>query len=318
MPSDPLARSDIWTGAPNEAEYDAVYAAVTATERGRWFLTEYANRNRHADTGALIDAIARVEEALRSGRTGHAAAPVPDLSAAAERIQDIAFMLRERAADAALCDALETAAREIGAACARGNAGPLSAAAAPTNGSQPAAVSRYGATATSDGDPLSICGLFTMDLSEREKFTEAIAALAQPVSSSADTVGTSSTAHDETAREIPSSDNQPAYEPVSGTPTDARPRWYIEPPDFAFHTAARDANQPPAALTSEDGQAHSLLPQAQLLPGPQDDPADLFEQPAAASAGAAPPVRAVPRPAPPDPLAAIRALSEEEVIALFS
>jgi len=69
MSSDPLARPDIWTGAPNEAEYDAVYAAVTATERGRWFLSEFANRNRHADTDALTGALARVEAAIRGERT---------------------------------------------------------------------------------------------------------------------------------------------------------------------------------------------------------------------------------------------------------
>jgi len=45
----PAARSDILTGAPNDTEYDAVYAAVTATERGRRFLTEFAKRNRHAE-----------------------------------------------------------------------------------------------------------------------------------------------------------------------------------------------------------------------------------------------------------------------------
>jgi hypothetical protein len=46
MSNTPLARSDILKGAPNDTEYDAVYAAVTATERGRWFLTEFAKRNR--------------------------------------------------------------------------------------------------------------------------------------------------------------------------------------------------------------------------------------------------------------------------------
>src|SRR3984885_14058989 len=66
MSSDPLAQADIWTGAPNDTEYDAVYAAVTATERGRWFLTEFANRNRHADTGLLVAAIARIESAVHA------------------------------------------------------------------------------------------------------------------------------------------------------------------------------------------------------------------------------------------------------------
>lgn len=138
MSSDPLARSDIWTEVPSDTEYDAVYAAVTTTERGRWFLTEYASRNRHADTVVLMAALARVEAAIRGegpaapavvlGRdlTAMAAAirrietlivadraGMSDVGAAAERILDIAFGLRESAADAALCDALDAAAREI-------------------------------------------------------------------------------------------------------------------------------------------------------------------------------------------------------------
>ena len=42
---------------------------------------------------------------------------LPDVSAAAERLADIAFELRERGADAALCDALDAAVREICTAC---------------------------------------------------------------------------------------------------------------------------------------------------------------------------------------------------------
>ncbi len=113
MSSESLARSHIWAGPPNEAEYDDVCAAVMATERGRWFLTEYASRNRNTDTHAVLGALARVEAALRNGQTTQAPAQAVDIAAAAERIQDIAFMLRERPADAALCDALDAAVREI-------------------------------------------------------------------------------------------------------------------------------------------------------------------------------------------------------------
>ena len=120
MANDPLALSGIDVGLPQEAEYDAVYAAVTATERGRWFLTEFANRNRHADTDSLIAAIARIEAAVRSDAPAKQSARLPDISAAAERLADIAFGLRERAADATLCDALDAAVREICAACGGG------------------------------------------------------------------------------------------------------------------------------------------------------------------------------------------------------
>src|ERR1700681_2300045 len=66
MSKDPLALPAITAGASHEAEYDAVYAAVTATERGRWFLTEFGNRNRQADTHLVIAALPRIEASIRA------------------------------------------------------------------------------------------------------------------------------------------------------------------------------------------------------------------------------------------------------------
>ena len=42
-------------------DYDAIEAAVMETSRGRWFLSEYARRNRNADTGQIIDKLDRLE-----------------------------------------------------------------------------------------------------------------------------------------------------------------------------------------------------------------------------------------------------------------
>jgi hypothetical protein len=50
---------------PSEADYDVIFAAVMESERGRRFLTEYARRNRHADTQLLLGAINRIAVALR-------------------------------------------------------------------------------------------------------------------------------------------------------------------------------------------------------------------------------------------------------------
>lgn len=52
----------------DEADYEAIEAAVMETQRGRWFLAEYARRNRTADTGMLLEAIGRLENAVRSER----------------------------------------------------------------------------------------------------------------------------------------------------------------------------------------------------------------------------------------------------------
>jgi chemotaxis regulatin CheY-phosphate phosphatase CheZ len=50
----------------SEADFEAIAAAVNETERGRWFLAEYARRNRHADTERVLEAVARLERSLAS------------------------------------------------------------------------------------------------------------------------------------------------------------------------------------------------------------------------------------------------------------
>ena len=53
---------------PGEADYDAIREAFLETSRGRWFLGEYAKRNRNADTSMVLDAVARIEETLAAQR----------------------------------------------------------------------------------------------------------------------------------------------------------------------------------------------------------------------------------------------------------
>ena len=53
---------------PGEADYDAIREAFMETSRGRWFLGEYAKRNRNADTSMVLDAVARIEETLAAQR----------------------------------------------------------------------------------------------------------------------------------------------------------------------------------------------------------------------------------------------------------
>src|SRR5271155_1406997 len=68
-----LALTDILTALRDGADYDAICAVVMASEGGRWFLSEFANRNRHADTQMLVDALARVEAAIRGEAAPQAA-----------------------------------------------------------------------------------------------------------------------------------------------------------------------------------------------------------------------------------------------------
>jgi hypothetical protein len=148
MPSDPLPLPDILAAQPSDADYEAVYTEVMATDRGRRFLAEYANRTRHPETHRLVSTIARLEAAmhddprpqmpvafargladlaitigqieavlLTSGTSGR------DVHFAVERIEDIAMALRQHEVEAALCDTLEAAIREVGEAIVRNDAG---------------------------------------------------------------------------------------------------------------------------------------------------------------------------------------------------
>ena len=58
-----------------EAEYEAIHAEIAGTERGRWFLSEHAKRNRAADTDRLVSSLVRAGAAMgqrrRLARTNH-------------------------------------------------------------------------------------------------------------------------------------------------------------------------------------------------------------------------------------------------------
>jgi len=46
----------------SDLDFDTIEAAVMETARGRWFLKEYARRNRHADTQAVLEALDRLKD----------------------------------------------------------------------------------------------------------------------------------------------------------------------------------------------------------------------------------------------------------------
>lgn len=81
---------------PSEADYDAIRDAFMETTRGRWFLTQYAARNRNADTTMVLDAVARIEADI--------AARAPATPSPAELIAAIRPLIAEArsAADAAM------------------------------------------------------------------------------------------------------------------------------------------------------------------------------------------------------------------------
>lgn len=133
---------------PSEADYDAIRDAFMETSRGRWFLTEYAKRNRNADTGMVLDAVARIEEALaaqgqpaQDARLAEALAAMKSaVDQAAEAasaafaslnladhlapirkgtriIKEISWRWREIGADGRICDLIDSQVSAIEAGC---------------------------------------------------------------------------------------------------------------------------------------------------------------------------------------------------------
>jgi len=89
------------------SDYDAIERAIRETTRGRWFLNCYLQRNRSAETRVLLDAIARLEAAMRdSGHMVDALAPAEALAKIAETLadarEDIARMVSDDAATVTL------------------------------------------------------------------------------------------------------------------------------------------------------------------------------------------------------------------------
>jgi chemotaxis protein CheZ len=141
-----------------DAEYRAIEATFAETARGRLFLAEFARRSRKADVAALLTALERLKGGAPGQKSGDAdrlAASLGEMTAAleqwaaalpvsgaasgfeglaaalreaesatsdildgAEHVQEVAWTLRERGAERAICDLLDTRSSEIYAACA--------------------------------------------------------------------------------------------------------------------------------------------------------------------------------------------------------
>src|SRR5882672_2861953 len=67
---------------PREEDYAAISEAFLETSRGRWFLGEYAKRNRNADTRMVLDAVARIEQNLAAQKQPASAAELTQALAA--------------------------------------------------------------------------------------------------------------------------------------------------------------------------------------------------------------------------------------------
>src|ERR1700761_1703981 len=83
---------------PSEEDYEAIREAFMETARGRWFLDEYAKRNRNADTRMVLDAVARIEQTMAAQRqppppviVDRLPAALVSIRSAVERAQEAGF-----------------------------------------------------------------------------------------------------------------------------------------------------------------------------------------------------------------------------------
>ncbi|MCK1664602.1 hypothetical protein [Bradyrhizobium sp. 153] len=133
---------------PNEQDYDAIREAFMETARGRWFLGEYAKRNRNADTRMVLDAVAKIEETLAAQRQPVIEDRLPEALVEIRRaireaetiaiaafdpaaieaslapiprgvriIKEISWRWREIGADGRICDLIDSQLASIEAAC---------------------------------------------------------------------------------------------------------------------------------------------------------------------------------------------------------
>jgi hypothetical protein len=132
---------------PAETDYEAIREAFMETARGRWFLGEYAKRNRHADTRRVLNAVARIERTLEAmqqpppdarlpaiiwnvvDQAEEAAASAVDRLAVEQRLapirkgaqilKKISWRWREIGTDSRICDAIDSQVEAIQESCDR-------------------------------------------------------------------------------------------------------------------------------------------------------------------------------------------------------
>jgi hypothetical protein len=134
MPADPAFAPSPRTPSADtpgvgEPDFDAIHAAVVATAQGRWFLDQYASRNRRetevGQGGDIVRLVRDLGDTLMRARADIAAiepqggaSPRASILAATEALQELAWFMRERGLEPLYCDRIAGCVRDIRAACA--------------------------------------------------------------------------------------------------------------------------------------------------------------------------------------------------------
>ncbi|WP_240535649.1 hypothetical protein [Bradyrhizobium sp. STM 3809] len=90
---------------PDEGDYEAIREAFMETERGRWFLGEYAKRNRNSDTRMVLDEVARLERVVAALQPAPIEPPPSEMVAAMMSLVDEAAEVAAVAAASLAIDA---------------------------------------------------------------------------------------------------------------------------------------------------------------------------------------------------------------------
>jgi hypothetical protein len=99
-------------------DYDRIEAAVMETVRGRWFLLEYARRQRAAETDRLVQAVDRLERYVATRIEEPEATPAGEWRLPrrlAERAREFAATLRASGLDDTLCAQADALADQFAA-----------------------------------------------------------------------------------------------------------------------------------------------------------------------------------------------------------
>jgi hypothetical protein len=110
MPDEPLTLSTNPPTLSADGDYDAICAALRQSARGRWFLEEHARRSRNSGASTFIRAT-EPANALTQGE--HSQQTHMDVLAVVERLQDLAWIMREHGLDMATCEHIEILASTI-------------------------------------------------------------------------------------------------------------------------------------------------------------------------------------------------------------
>jgi len=90
-------------------DYERIEAAVMETARGRWFLLEYARRQRADETGRVLAALDRLENGIAQMR---GVSPAPDETGLRLRLLELVAAFRQRGVDERLCREMEALVEE--------------------------------------------------------------------------------------------------------------------------------------------------------------------------------------------------------------